>query len=557
MESRILLFAALVVALSLFPVRAHGQSDAEEVSCDDTGGFAVMGDPAATAGASLSVGPGREGAGAVELRFRRVAGVPVVLAQIALLTGLVKLEFDLRSALDAQILVAVEDLDHARFHHVESLAAGTWKRVSLSPADFQLAGDSAVKKEAIDPDRLGIGWGLADLSGVLGAEGENTLSVDSVRIERAPLPEANLPDVVDGKTVEITKSGRHMGDIAIRGGGVLRIAAPRFVLAGNISVEGGTFEVVGTALTLESAFVHQRRIDAAGDSRVALRDVRMVNRFLPSIEVKDGAELDIDGLQAIGQCISTVCGDRARVSVRRANWPGEFMIFPGSHVRIAESNATLLWLGFGENGKGSLALPDGSHVESWRVPAGLGLDVEVASCDSIFWGLMSFPGTDLVIADSHLSTAAITIWSDAEIDGVKNGDATAGDHFRFTDRTLRFERTTVDVWNVYTMASASVTIKNSTLGECWAMGESKLTLLDSTVDGKGGYVMACDRGTYRIEGCRLDCDVVAKDDATLDLSRCELAKDLAASGRARVRKATTTVAGKVECLESAKIEEGK
>jgi hypothetical protein len=149
---------------------------------------------------------------------------------------------------------------------------------------------------------------------------------------------------------------------------------------------------------------------------------------------------------------------------------------------------------------------------------------------------------------------AITLWGKTRVAGLKNGDPAGPDKLALGDRKLEFRRTTVDVWNLYAAPGSEVVISDSTIGECWSFGDASLVLERSTVDGRGGYVLASHTSKYRITDSRLECDVVATGEATLVLERCELAKDLTASGQARVRTAEVRVAGRTQIFGQAKIE---
>jgi len=543
-------FAATLLAALLAGALSAG-ADEESASCDSTDGWALLDVTGGVGKPVLSVGEPHEGAGSVQLAFERTPGA-TALVRPCLLVGLRRLEFSAWGAKETPLLITAEDRDGARFHVVRPLPAGEWTRVSVTPADFELAPDSPVKKPGMDPDRLGLGFGLLDAGGVLGKTGANTLRIDALRIEREELPAVSLPAAIEG-TVEIKTPGRHEGDVVVRKGGTLRILASRFVLAGGVTLEGGTLELVGGAFTLEAAYSHQRKIDLGAGSRVVVRDCVLANSFLPSFEVREGASLEFDGMTPLGVGTSTsVTG--GTVTVRKARWPGEFMIFPKSTVVVEDTATALLWVMLGENAKGTLRLPDGKRIEDWSLDAAMGISLVVRRCDDIRWGLITAPGADVTVENTHYTAAGITLWGETTLEGIRNGDTATGSRLTLKDRRVELKDTTVDVWNVYAGPGAKVTLKGCRLGECWSFGDSSLTLIDSECDGTGGYVTSLHGSTFRLVNCTLDTEVIAQDQSTMTLERCRVKRAVSASGKALLKLEKTPVPGGVKRIGEARVE---
>lgn len=536
-----MIFAATGICLA--------SADVDSFSCESTAGWAVI-DPGGGAKAQLSSAPGRTGR-SVELRQERTKK-PAALAYAALLTGLARLEFDLWSEQAGVVLIAMEDRDGARFHHGVKVEAGTWMRVTLRPADFEPAPDSPKKRERLDPDRLGVGFGLLDPSAAFGLTGINALRVDNVTIERADPPDANLPARIEGST-EITAAGRHAGDLTIAKGGALRIRAARFVLAGSVRIDGGSLDVDGCALTIAGDFPHQRRIEVVNGGRVVLRGSILANPAIPMFDVSGGGTLEIDRAQPVTNGLSINANAGGTVTVRGTSFPGEFMIFPGSHVALEEVRAAMVWIALGANARGKVVFPDGASIADWAPDPGLQIDLRLKRCADVRWGLISTPGADVTVADSHLYAAAITLWGESAVAGLRNGDAAAAGRLQLPDRRLGFEKTTVDVWNVYAAPGSNVHLRDCLLGECWSMGDARLTLENSGCDGKGGYVTALDHSTFRLVNCTLDSEVIAQGSATMTLERCTAPRGVTASGEATLILKETKAA--VKKIGAAKVEE--
>ncbi len=550
------LSGALVFGLLALGLASNATAaDVETISCDTTEGWSILDGTAGAGRPELSVGEPWEGRGSVQLRHQRVRGTACALIHPSFLTGLRRLHLRVRVDRNTLLLLSVTDRDGARFHATRPVEAGDWRHLSFAATEFAPAQDSPVKKPSLDPQRLAFGLGILDASGMLGETGANTLRVDALTIDREDLPATALPAVIEGRVVEAGESGRHEGDVTIKAGGVLRLTAPRFVLAGSLRLEGGTLEIVGCAVTFESAFPHQRKIDLGEGARAIVRDSVFANRFLPAVDVRGGATFAIDRGTFVGGGMSTTIHDGGSVTVRAGTGPGELMIFPGARVALEDVTFALLWIALGDNAKGRVSLPEPKRIEDWRLDPALRIDVSVVRCAELMWGLISMPGSDVVVENTRFLAAGITLWGQEEITGLRNGDGPASTRLALGDRRLELAGCTVRTWNVYAAPRSKVTLRNCRLGEIWSMGDAELTLIDSECDGTGGYVKAQDDSVLRMTGCTVDAEVIARERARMELTGCTVRRDLSASGQAKVTLKQTRIQGKVQRIDGGTVVE--
>ncbi|MBI2901273.1 MAG: hypothetical protein HYY17_13905 [Planctomycetes bacterium] len=542
------------MTIALFILALAQQPDQDFLSCDERTDDWIVFDTGGGAGKAelrwnRQADAVREGTGALEFAFERKAGSIVALLAPVLLTNVRSIEFDVWSRATTVFALAVEDRDGAKFHHGVELQAGTWKRMKVQPGGFELSDDSPVKKPRLDAKRLGWGLGMVDIASALGVEGPNVLRIDGLRVVRDPLPATKLPAVVDGKTVEITRDGTAQGSVVVRNGGVLRITANRFVLAGSVVVEKGGFEIRGGAVSLVGRFPHDLHLSAGPDSKILFRDAVVLCNFVHGIGLFEKSRLEIERSIVASGGFTVDAREGSTALLDQARRVGEFVISKGARVTLVDSEGALLWLVPPAGAEVTLKLPDGASVDHWVPPKETGILGSIQRSRGIAWGLVSVPGSRVTVEEGELAGLGVWLSGEHEIGGVRKGT-----DLKLADRTLAFGKATVRTWNLYPGESAKVAVRDATFGETIVFGDARLVVEDSICDGTGGYVRVEGKAELTLRRCRLKCPVVAADEATLVLEDCTVEGPLSASGKATVRLRGTKVTGAIERLDKATID---
>jgi len=498
----------------------------------------------------------REGAGGLELTYVRKPLQLAALVPRVLLTGLQAVELDAWSGAATPLAATVTDRDGARFHAVATLEAGQWKRVRFAAGDFRLSDDSPVKAAAFNPDRLGGGLCLLDAGPIVGASGPNVLRLDGLLVTRQPLPVLALPAAIEGKAVAVTESGRIAKDVTIRRGGVLKITAPRVCLSANLLLEGGTLEFAGTAVALHGRFEHDLRWVAAQGSTIRLTDCVVGAAAMHSVALTGRSRLEAVRTEQAGARNFTVdVPSGCTAALEKTKFAGEFIVGPGGQVTLDDCEGALLWL---TPNNGRLSLPDGKFVLSWSTPRNTGLDVQIKNSREIQWGLISPTGSNVTLQDSRLTAVAALFRGSSRqaVAGLKNGQAVADYQMPVADRNLKFTgASAVRTWNFYAAENADLALRDCVVGEVFALGNARLSLLNSTCDGSGGYVHAEGRGQLRLIKCRVTCDVVATENSAVSLEDSVVEGSVRAAGRAKVSLVNTRVTGALVRLDEAALEQ--
>ncbi|MBI2923219.1 MAG: hypothetical protein HYY18_19360 [Planctomycetes bacterium] len=542
MKRPLILILALACACS-----AAAEPDIETCTCDGLAGWqsgAVDGS-GAVQDSELTAADGR-----VVLSYERGRITP--LAHYALLTELKELRIKVRSACEATFVIVFEDRDGATFNLPLKVPALEWTELKARPEAFKMNADSPTAKAAVEPARLGLGYVLIDSAAFTRGTGRNTIEIDEVEIEREPIERREGDFVVEG-TVELAQSLHVAGAVRVRPGGRLRVTAPRFVAAGDLHADDGTLEFEGGVVVVAQRFIHERTWWLHGASRLSFRKALVSSGSPFGVKTRDASSLDAAETRFLGG-MSCDVGPEASVTLTGAIAPGEFIIAPGGKVVVENSREVVLWLALGANHKGAFSVPAGEAVADWASPAGHA--VRVKGGVKIRFCVISFPGSDGTVEPCDLSAAGLIFGGKTavEIADLHDGQPVREWSPGSSDRKIVFRGTRVAAWNLYAADDAKVTLRRCTFGESMGFGRARIAISESTCDGKGGYIGAHERSEIRLTACRLDCPVIARDDATVVLENCTVNGDVRATGRATVRLKGTAVSGKIEADAGARVE---
>ncbi len=489
------------------------------------------------AGATLSTNEGK-----LALQYPRGTLSPLVHA--VSLTEFREIRLTLHSAKDVTIALGFSDRDGAAFHFSFDLKAGEWTPIAAKARDFRLNDDSPVRKTALDTKRLGTGYVILDAGAFLGAEGENTLLIDKVEIDRRTLARETGDWIVAAKS-EVSESVVREGDLVVKKGAHLKITAPRFALRGNVTVENAVLEFSGGTVHFPQRFNHELKITVSGKSRLIFRHVFFVTHYPISLDLRDAAVLEIDDSEFQGglTCDSqTTC----KIRLHRALTPGEFILWPGTEISVTDSDFVILWFGLGENLKGKFSVPSGEKVDDWI--SGHGHQARVRNSTRMLFCVISNAGSDGTIEETEIYSAGLYFASDSRValKDLHNTKVVKDFRLESDDRKLRFRNAKVAAWNFYANERARLTVERCTFGEALAFGDGRMEIRNSACDGTGGYVGTEGRSEIRLVRCKIACLVIARDESTLILEDCEISGAVRATGKGTVRLVRCKTSGPIE-----------
>lgn len=535
----------------------------QAISCDNTQGWAVVSTQDGTMhNNQMNVtdrsGTFVEGAGALEWHVQRRQGAFEALVSTSTVTDLASVSFDIWSEKPATIWVGIEDRDRAKFHYATRIEAGRWTQLKLRPSDFLLNDDSPVKKQTMDPKRLGIGFGLVDVSGLLGTPGDNTLRVDRVFVERSTLslkgPE--VPSVIEGRTIEVTQPTSCKGPITIRKGGILKISTARFDLQGNIKIEDGKLEVKQTNFNFLNRFPHEITISCCKNAVLSFDNCVCAGQFPATVDLFDHARLELKRTQFEGASLTTGCRDGCALVLDEVKGAGEFILQPGSTTTVRGSESVLLW--YWPFGKTLLNLPNDKIIKRWSMPIGSTINVSISNSRSVQSALVWDAGSDVSVLDTNLRAIGIPVARPTRqlLAGIKNKQPVSAMKLQLEDRRLTMNNSTVEAWNIYAAQKADIVLEDSLFGEAMSSEEANMLIKNSTCDGTGGYIASKDKSTLRLSGCTLNCPAESLGASTLILENCHVNGPVVAAGHSKVRLLHSSVpSGGLRKLDQADVQE--
>ena len=181
----------------------------------------------------------------------------------------------------------------------------------------------------------------------------------------------------------------------------------------------------------------------------------------------------------------------------------------------------LFWLVLPDSSIVQSSLPEDSLLVDWSFPDagshGIPFHVEIDSCTTVLWGLISRTGSSATFRDTHFRVVGLYFESpdSLALNGLVNGSRHADDLVPAADRTLRLINSSVDTWNFYTALSAKLSLENCIFGETLAMDSSRVTILNSVCDGSGGYIGAMNKSFLIVFGSLIKSQVTSRQNAVL------------------------------------------
>ncbi len=521
-----------------------GQTVSQNIPCNTTFGWITLASNGDTSKSRLSIYQESKNENSLQWTVTREKEAFTAILNSTYIGNLSTLKFDIYSQVNTILLVHIEDTDHAKFNCPINLEAGKWKRVKIGPTDFRLADDSPVKKSSLDPARLAVGFGLVDAGGILGNPTPNTLRLRNMSVERGKIASAKVPRIIDSGVFTLLESGDISNDIIVRNGATLRINAPRVSLSANIILDGGKLEVRKSLLTINGRFPHDRTI-AGKRSTISFTDCVVTVNNMVNVNLDDNARLEIKRTEFNGGGFTIGAITGCSIALEQVKRPGEFVIMPGANLQARDCDDLLFWPWFGSTNKAAVTFPDGKSIASWKMPDAAKINMELAHCRGVLWGLVLDTGADVSIKNSTLRALGISFTSKTpqSLVNIKNKTPTASLKLNLGDRRLQLTDTTVETWNVYPREVSYVTIRDCLCGEVMSFDTAKALMENSVCDGTGGYIAAKGKSQLRLVGCRLNCPVSAVDQSTLILESCTVDGSVSASDSATVTLIGTKVKG--------------
>lgn len=337
----------------------------------------------------------------------------------------------------------------------------------------------------------------------------------AARTGAAPAPardcDPGQPMTVSGR-VTVDKDCTVGGDLTVTDSAVLHFdytggEGGRLVVGGNVIVEGdATLWIEGrpnkrAVFVVDNEFSQQRSMTSRDRAKIKLEHVefrtqKSVDRGKGSVymsyEARDHSSFEVTGSTVIEEQAWLLANlhDSAKLSIANTQHvPNEIYVHDSSVVKISGAGTQIgVWLDAGD-AKGALTLPDVNGPFSWRIGAGIGLDVGWSlTVDNAQpgIGIEVKPGSRLTIngkgarapATGELKISYFVAGASETLDGLKAGlqNRRIGDRLTLNDVQLG-----PIAWQIYAGDNADITIKNSTINEIGIFGRDAKVRVERSI----------------------------------------------------------------------------
>lgn len=319
---------------------------------------------------------------------------------------------------------------------------------------------------------------------------------------------------------EITTPLDVEGNVIVVGNGRLRISGTELRVRGSVVLlQNGRLEAQDGKLEFRQRYPYERALTVGNTAAAWFNgSILSCGGYNLNVAVSDTAALRYDGSTVTEGIATTVLDEFARIDATDSENLGEILYFGHAQGSFERCNALLSWLTLPGGSSVTATLPGNAVLDSYAFPdaaeAATGIDFRVSfsGCTGLWWGLMLEPGCAATIRDSELLAVGGLFRGNGEgaISGLTNGVTMESARYPVQDRDVRFERSTVHVWNLYAFDSFRLTVANSIFGEIITFGRSEALVQNSICDGSGGYVGAFEDSRMTLTQSRIPARVIGR-----------------------------------------------
>jgi hypothetical protein len=336
----------------------------------------------------------------------------------------------------------------------------------------------------------------------------------------------STPVVIDEPT--------EVGQVILVGNGSLTVAdvpEPGFRVTGHIWATGSsTVRLERSVIRFMSVYHGQYSLVAADDAAIEVVDCDYrvpagVQHALFAVGRSEMVVRDTD----FGD-VQLISGGTSSITAERLNGNFEVIVQDDSAARLVdiprvpEQGAIWVWVEFPAGSVAEYSPPMPGPIDSWVFPpqgsTGIDQRITVERCEALLWPMLVREDSDVVLRDipaEHWVVVGFHMPGDAVIEDLVNDTFYDDVTLDLPDREFRLVNTSVDTWNFYPQASATVGFRDSVVGEILAMESSRVWMERTTVDGTGGFFGARDDSRITARDCRLTCTIEASQRATIAL----------------------------------------
>ena len=325
-----------------------------------------------------------------------------------------------------------------------------------------------------------------------------------------------------------------LGHVIVLSGGSLTVRdlpEPGLRMTGHIwAVGDGVVRLENSVIQFMSVFHGQYALVGAEDTRIEVTgcDYRVPRGVQHALFSSGRAEMVVEDTDfGDVQLIST---QDASIDAKRLTGNFEVIVQDDSAMvladipRVPDEGKIWVWVEFPVGSVAEYTPPMPGFIEAWTFPppesTGIAQRVTVDRCDTLLWPMLVREGSRVILRDipeEHWVVVGFHQPTDAMVANLYNDRLWDDVTLDFTDREFRLVNASVDTWNFYPQGSAHVSFRDSVVGEILSMGDSRVRMERTTVDGTGGFFGARDTSRIIATDCRFTCTIEATQEGTIEL----------------------------------------
>ena len=301
----------------------------------------------------------------------------------------------------------------------------------------------------------------------------------------------------------ITGTWTHTGPIFIVLSGILRIKNANITNYGDIILWGSSpkLYVDNSTLYFPQDYFYQRSLMSIMNCYVYIKNSTLNYSGLShNLYAANHSLIEMENVTNIGFTTNGLFGNTT-IKINGSNQAGEYIVTDSAKLEFRHTHTILLWHHFPSSSLIDFSFPSKADTvwnyrfnNSLTGVKGISYEIKIDSCYDLMWGLMPSSGSDVTITQSKLR--AIGLWFEKtdsfHISGLVDNSHYADFIASFNDRNLHLKNCDVMTWSLYPMKHSILDLTGSIVGEIGLQGKSKVTGMNFTVDGSGGYFWATD-----------------------------------------------------------------
>jgi hypothetical protein len=340
------------------------------------------------------------------------------------------------------------------------------------------------------------------------------------------------PWIITGPVV-ITEPSE-IGHVILLGSGSLTardLPEPGLRINGHVWALGdSSVRFERSVIQVMSVFHGQYSLVGAERSRIVVSDCdyRVPNGVQHALMAAEDAELVVEDTD-FGD-VQLISAHSSMMAASRLTGNFEVIVQDDSTMtltdipRVPDQGNIWVWVEFSVGSVAEYTPPMPGYIDSWSFPpagsSGIDQAITVDRCQTLLWPMLVREASDVTlrdIGDDHWIVVGFHMPTDSSITDVYNDRHYDDLTLDLADRSFRMVNTTVDTWNFYPQATAHVAFRDSVVGEILSMGDSRVWMERTTVDGTGGFFGARDTSRIVATDCRFTCTIEASQQASIEL----------------------------------------